>query len=123
MMPNDLGVEEMKLASLKVSRYRSLREETIPLQDLNLFIGTNASGKSSILDCLRFLQEGIQERDFREPVSSRGGIIHLGWKGEEARQIHLSVDFSDGDRRFEWSVHLTREGYNFSVLEDVYERQ
>ncbi len=49
----------MKLLSLRALRYRSLRDETIPLNDLNLFIGTNASGKSTILDALRFLHEGV----------------------------------------------------------------
>jgi predicted ATPase len=49
----------MKLLSLKASRYRSLRDETIAFTDLNLFIGVNASGKSTILDALRFLHEGV----------------------------------------------------------------
>src|SRR2546423_14907945 len=111
----------MKLLNIKVSRYRSLREETIPLNDLNLFIGTNASGKSSILDALRFLHEGVQERDFREPVFSRGGIIHLAWKGEEARQIHLTVHLLEDSKTYEWSVRLNRDGYGFSVREEVYE--
>ena len=88
----------MKLSSLKVSRYRSLREETVHLGDLNLFIGTNASGKSSILDALRFLHEGVLERDFREAVHSHGGIVHIAWKGEEARQTGLTVRI-EGDQQ------------------------
>jgi predicted ATPase len=111
----------MKLLNLKVSRYRSLREQEIPLSNLNLFIGTNASGKSNILDALHFLQEGIEARDFREPVTSRGGIIHLAWKGEEAGQIDLNVRLAENNRTYEWSVHLTREGYGFTVHEEVYE--
>ncbi len=111
----------MKLSNLNVSRYRSLREEIIPLKDLNLFIGTNASGKSSILDALRFLHEGIGARDFKEPVSTRGGVVHLAWKGEEARQIHLTVHLVAGARTHEWSVRLSREGYEFSVHEEVFE--
>src|SRR5947208_16163986 len=103
----------MKLQSLEARRYRSLREETIRLSDLNLFIGTNASGKSTILDALRFLHEGVQTRDFKEPVSTRGGIIHVAWKGEEARQIDLSVRVTETDRTFEWSVRLIRDGYDF----------
>ena len=78
----------MKLLSLKALRYRSLRNESIPLSDLNLFIGSNASGKSTILDALRFLHEGVQERDFKPPVFSRGGIVHLAWKGEEAHRLN-----------------------------------
>jgi predicted ATPase len=111
----------MKLLSLKALRYRSLRDESVPVTDLNLFIGTNASGKSTILDALRFLHEGVQERDFKPPVFSRGGILHLAWKGEEARQIELLAHLEDGGKTYEWSVRLTKEGYEFSVQEDVSE--
>jgi predicted ATPase len=111
----------MKLLSLKAVRYRSLRKESIPLTDLNLFIGTNASGKSTILDALRFLHEGVQERDFRLPVSSRGGIVHLAWKGEDAHQIELLTCLEDAGKMYEWTIRLTREGYDFSVQEDVAE--
>lgn len=111
----------MKLSSLNVERYRSLRDVTIDLKDLNLFIGTNASGKSSILDALRFLHEGVQERDFREPVASRGGILHLAWKGEEAREIRLMIRLGEEDQEYKWSVLLTRDGYEFHVREEVSE--
>lgn len=111
----------MKLLSLTVSRYRSLRDERIELSDLNLFIGTNASGKSTILDALRFLHEGVQERDFRTAVFSRGGIVHLAWKGEDAQQIELVVRLKDEGKTYEWSVRLTRDGYEFSVQEEVSE--
>lgn len=111
----------MKLLSLRASRYRSLREETIPLTDLNLFIGTNASGKSTILDALRFLNEGVQERDFRTPVFSRGGVVHLAWKGEDAQQIQLVARLECDGRTFEWSVRLSKEGYEFAVQEELSE--
>lgn len=111
----------MELLSLKAQRYRSLREETIPLKDINVFIGTNASGKSTILDALRFLHEGVLARDFKEPTFTRGGIIHLAWKGEEANQVDLAVRFEEGEHQYDWLVRLTREGYEFSVHEEVSE--
>jgi predicted ATPase len=109
----------MKLLRLKAHRYRSLRDEKIPLNGLNLFIGTNASGKSTILDALRFLHEGVLERDFKAPVFSRGGIVHLCWKGEEAREIELVTRFEDEGKTYEWLVRLTRGGYEFSIQENV----
>lgn len=111
----------MKLLAVKALRYRSLRDENIPLTDLNLFIGANASGKSTILDALRFLHEGVQERDFKSPAFSRGGIVHLGWKGEQAHAIELVASFEDDGRTYEWLVRLVRDGYEFSVHEDVSE--
>ena len=110
----------MKLLSLSAKHYRSLRDERVELGDLNLFIGANASGKSTILDALRFLHEGVRTRDFRTPAYSRGGVVHLAWKGEAADRIELSVRLEDGDRTFEWSLRLVRtSGYEFHAEENV----
>ena len=111
----------MRLLRVDVAFYRSLRDVSIEFDGIDLFIGTNASGKSAILDTLRFLQEGAQARDFRVPVFSRGGIVHLAWKGQEAQQIELVVSLQDGDKTYEWSVKLVRDGYEFQVEEQVSE--
>ena len=111
----------MRVSRLEAKNYRSLRDVSIELSDLNLFIGANASGKSTILDALRFLHEGIRSRDFREPVYSRGGILNLASKSDEAHRIELAVDLEneDGRKIYKWSVRLTREGYEFTVEEQV----
>ena len=110
----------MKLLRLKVERYRSLRDQSIELNgDLNLFIGANASGKSTILDALSFLRDGVRTGDFRAPVFSRGGIAHLAWKGDDAQQVELALTLEDDGRRWEWSVRLVREGREFHVVERV----
>jgi predicted ATPase len=111
----------MKLSSLVARNYRSLRDTTIVLGDFTLFIGANASGKSAILDALRFLSEAVQARDFRAPVFSRGGILNLAWKGQEANQVELVVKLEDKSRRFEWSARLMRQAHDFHVEEQVYE--
>ena len=110
----------MKLSNLRVRNYRSLREECIEFGDLNLFIGANASGKSTILDALRFLHEGVRAREFQTPIFHRGGMIHLAWKGQAAGQIQLEVNLKDEDRSYQWLIHLIREGmYGFYVEEEV----
>ena len=88
----------MKLLKLSAEHYRSLRDVSLEFSDLNLFIDANASGKSTVLDALRLLHEGVQTRDFRAPVFSRGGIIHLAWKGKEAERIDVSVKLADADK-------------------------
>src|SRR6266478_1296706 len=111
----------MKLSSLKALRYRSLRDETIHFGSLNLFIGTNASGKSTVLDALRFLHDAMQDRDVRPAMISHGGILNLAWKGEDARTIELLTRFEDQNKTYEWRVQLTKEPYEFSVREDLSE--
>lgn len=44
------------LTHLTVERFKSLQKVDIDLGHLNVFIGTNASGKSNLLDALRVLQ-------------------------------------------------------------------
>ena len=115
----------MKLSSITVKNYRSLRDVSVYLKDLNLFIGVNASGKSAILDALRFLSEAIRARSFRAPANSRGGILNMRWKGRDARGRDADeVEFAvvvDGARRFEWNVRLVREDRDFAVSENVKE--
>lgn len=107
----------MKLSTLWADHYRSLRRQEIHLNDFNLFIGANASGKSTVLDALRFLSEAVRMRDVQEPVFTRGGVLHLSWKGEEAHRIELRTQLEDTDRKFEWMLRLERNGYNFHVDE------
>lgn len=109
----------MKLLKLHAKSYRSLREADVALDDLNVFIGANASGKSSILDALRFLSEGVRARDFRPAAFSRGGILHMAWKGEDAVRIELTIHLEHDGRKYEWSLRLVRTGYDFHVDERV----
>jgi len=110
----------MKIRSLTARNYRSIRDATIELGDLSLFIGANATGKSAILDALRLLSEAVRWRDFRGPVYSRGGFLNLAWKGAEADRVELTVAM-EGERHFEWSVALARHGHDLTVTESVYE--
>ena len=109
----------MKILKLHAKSYRSLREADMALDDLNVFIGANASGKSSILDALRFLSEGVRARDFRAAAFSRGGILHMAWKGEDAFRIELTIHLEHDGRKYEWSLRLVRTGYDFYVDERV----
>lgn len=108
----------MKLSRLKAKHFRSLRDMEIELDDLNLFIGANAAGKSTIVDALRFLHEAALAHDFRGPAFARGGFLHMAWKGQEADEIDIAVFVKDTeDKDYEWSLRFTRDGYDFYVEE------
>ena len=109
----------MNLSKLTLRNFRSVRDASVELDNLALLIGANASGKSNVLDALRFLSEGIQFGDFRTPAFSRGGILNLAWKGQEAQRIELAAIFNDQGRHYEWAVSLNRQGYEFYATERV----
>jgi len=83
----------MKLKELRVEKFRSLRELVLPIRQINLLIGANAAGKSNVLDALKFLSEAVKEGDFSSAVFSRGNVIQLAWKGEEAHEFELETLF------------------------------
>ena len=109
----------MKLSKLTVRNYRSLRDTALEVENLTILIGVNASGKSAILDVLRFLSEAVRARDYNGPVFSRGGILNMAWKGEDAGQIDFLLNLKDDHGHFEWEVRLIREGHDFVVEEHV----
>ena len=61
----------LSLVELKVSNFRSIREETFPIQPLSILIGKNNSGKTNVLDSMRILLEGtskdVTKEDFFDP--------------------------------------------------------
>lgn len=108
----------MRITRLYARNYRSIREQTFDFDALNVFIGANASGKSTILDALRFLHDGAK-RGFESAVAVRGGMVHLAWKGQPFQTIELVISLADGPRNYEWNVRLERQGYDFLVHERV----
>ena len=120
----------MKLRRLHAERYRILRDVEVEFGDLNVFIGANASGKSTILDALRFLSEGVRARDFRMPTARRGGMREVLWKGARYKErvaltLILEGDGDNGGSSCEWTVRFgpVRGGRGYTVAERAVERQ
>ncbi len=88
---------------------------------LNVLIGANASGKSNVIDALRFLHLGVVDKTFAGAVRQRGGILHLAWKGQPADEVTFELTFAHEVRRIVWEVQLVRDRYEFYVKEKVYE--
>lgn len=107
----------MRLTNFQARSYRSLVDADIPVGSINVFIGANAAGKSTILDALRFLGEAVRGGDFKAPVFSRGSLIQLAWKGAAASSVELALRLEDGDSSFDWTIRLILRGYEFDVEE------
>lgn len=66
------------LTKLRLKNWRSVKNAEIDLAPITVFIGANSSGKTNILDALRFLQDIRKE--------SNGGIVgsvRYKWGGRE----------------------------------------
>src|SRR5712671_5966835 len=81
------------ITSISLKNFKSIKEADLKLGPFNLFIGTNASGKSNFFDALRFLQgigwglniDEILNGRPRTGTGSewdgvRGGSGYVGWR-------------------------------------------
>jgi predicted ATPase len=89
----------MTISRLAISGYRSLRNITIEIGQLNVVTGANGSGKSSLYRALRLLADIAQGRAIQS-LAAEGGLQSTLWAGPEA----FSRGMKRGDDRIEGTV-------------------
>ena len=120
----------MIITRLKLENWRNFTEVDIPLRDRAFIIGPNASGKSNLLDAIRFLRDVAKRGGggLQSAVRRRGGVRQLrslsAHSGSGVRiEVHLS---RDADEPAEWMYRLAfaveRSGnHRILVQEEVVE--
>ncbi len=88
------------ITRLTVSNFRSIAEHVIiQLDQLTVFVGTNGSGKSNVLDALRFLSDAVH-LGLQGAVTHRNGIAGVRrWSGGRPFDTEIEVDVGLGDGR------------------------
>lgn len=78
------------IKTLAVSNYRSLQNLVLPLEQLNLITGANASGKSNLYKSLRLLAEAAKG-GVVNALAKEGGLESTFWAGpkEITREMRL----------------------------------
>ena len=68
----------LRFSRVKLGNWRNFVDVDVPLQRRAFLVGPNASGKSNLLDALRFLREiVIVGGGFQKAVETRGGVSKL----------------------------------------------
>ena len=94
------------ISRLVMTAWRNFRQETsLTLRGRTFFVGPNASGKSNILDALRFIRD-VAAMGLNDAVSVRGGMRDVrSLHARQFRGVRIAVDAGprDGTR---WSYDL-----------------
>ena len=105
----------MIITRLRLTNWRNFTEVDVPLLDRAFIIGPNASGKSNLLDAVRFLRDVAMREGggLQAAVRRRGGVrqirslsAHSGAAGVGI-EVHLS---RDSDEPVEWVYRLVFDG-------------
>ena len=101
----------MIITRLKLTNWRNFTDVDVPLLDRAFIIGPNASGKSNLLDAIRFLRD-VAKREgggLQAAVARRGGVRQIRSLSAHASggvgiEVHLS---RDSDETVEWKYSLS----------------
>ncbi len=85
------------LEQLKVKNFKSIRDQTLRLGRLNVFIGGNGSGKSNLIGVFHFLNR-VVAGDLQNYTGETGGadiILHFGRK--QSPSLSIELEFAEGN--------------------------
>ena len=94
------------LEKLTIEGFKSIREQTLELGPLNVFIGGNGAGKSNLVQVFRFLRE-ILNQNLAGYTLIKGGadtLLYFGRKRSSEMSFHL--EFGEGDTSNAYLVRL-----------------
>lgn len=63
----------MKIVKIRISNYRNFDDLSVCLNDFNLLVGANASGKSNFVQAFQFLRD-IANYGLEDAISRQGGV-------------------------------------------------
>lgn len=117
----------MKIVKIKISNYRNFDDLSVRLNDFNLLVGANASGKSNFVQAFQFLRD-IANYGLEDAISRQGGVAYLrNIKIAESRPLLFHVVMR-GDMRWVWFpfdhdkfVTIHEIDYEFSFRKKGYE--
>jgi len=81
----------LRLDSFEVENFRSLEKTRIPdLKDVNVFVGPNNAGKSSVLGALKLTADACQ----RNPLDSPGRFGQMVFRHEQDLNVKVTLEIS-----------------------------
>ena len=100
------------IRKIKITNFKSISNNPIYLNNFNVFIGPNASGKSNIIDIFRFIQDIV-----REGLTTAFGK-RFGWENVLRRDIDksskISIELDYYEKSFR--VNIRKKYYNLQKL-------
>ncbi|MYJ76590.1 MAG: AAA family ATPase [Caldilineaceae bacterium SB0670_bin_27] len=83
----------MTISKIRIANFKSFADETVELNDFNLLVGANASGKSNFVQAFKFLSD-IAAHGLEDAISLQGGVEylrHFGSAGDEPLLFQVTI--------------------------------
>lgn len=116
-----MGEKRIRISSIRIKNFRSIRNETIMPRDLSIFVGLNDAGKSNVLKALNLFFNG--ETDYGVKFSFARDFTYLFPKtSHSTKEIKITIVFDIPDSysesgEYTWTkVWRTGSYFNETIL-------
>ncbi len=100
----------LRITRLKVVNWRNFRDAEVALADRAFFVGPNASGKSNLLDAIRFLRDIVKPigGGLATAIAQREGIGRLRTLHQKGKNsdVGIEIDIGTTDHPKTWTYQL-----------------
>ena len=82
-----------KLEEITICNYKSIRQQTLKLNELNVFIGGNGARKSNLLSVFKLLQ-AIGAKQLQFHIAKDGGqnaLLYFGKKSSKSMSVGVKI--------------------------------
>ena len=95
------------LTRIDLRHFKCFSTLKLPLRSLTVLSGTNASGKSSVLQALVLLHQTMREHEWSKSLVLNGSFVQLGTAADVIDQVEgrksCCIGLHDGDIEYSWT--------------------
>ena len=109
----------MRIKSITIKGFKSIKDQTVPLDQINILIGGNGIGKTNFISAFELLRD-IYDRNLQRHVLDRGGaeaFLHLGKKTTGRNLLEIEIENKGEQNRY--GVEL-RESQDRLLIDQAY---
>ena len=120
MKKDDIALDSqtVRFKELSISGFRRLYDVSLPLRPLCVMIGSNGTGKTSVLDVLSLLANSAQGK-LSESITDLAGITSvLTYDRAEKLKLEISMTVPHRDP-LKYSLSLKPQGVSYVISEEV----
>ena len=107
------------ITQIELENYKCFEIAKIPTKQLTLLTGSNASGKSSVIQALALLQQTIQGHEWSTRLILNGDSIKLGTVSDVVDKVHgrksIAIGLEDEDMKYRWVFSGERADMSMGV--------
>ena len=120
-----LQLVNLKIDSLKLCNFKSIKNLDLKFNDINIFIGSNGVGKSNLISFFYFLNKLI-DKNLQAHISRSGGsdnILHFGKKISKNLSTEINFKYSDYYNKYSFVLEPNIEDGFFFLEENIFFRK